>query len=138
MSAAQLAHIMVNQLTVRRDARGELVVAELQKDVQFPILRLFYVRDVPVGSVRGRHGHYRCRQMMICQKGRIKVDVSDGEGARHFILKPGNFLVLEPGLIATETYLDDDSTLLVLCDQPYDPEDYIFTFEALAAFRAQS
>jgi hypothetical protein len=138
MSGAQLADVTVSGLTTRRDLRGELVVAELQRDVPFPILRLFYVRDVPAGTVRGRHGHYRCRQMMVCQQGRIRVDISDGNVERHFTLLPGHFLVLEPGLIGTETYLEDDSILLVLCDQPYDPEDYIYTLEALAAFRAQS
>ena len=137
MSEAQLGNVTVGRLTTRRDSRGELVVAELQRDVPFPISRLFYVRDVPAGTVRGRHGHFRCRQMMVCQKGRIGVGISDGSGERHFVLEPGHFLVLEPGLIGTETYLEDDSILLVLCDQPYDPEDYFYTLEALASFRAQ-
>ena len=138
MSAAPLSDVAVRRLTARRDARGELVVAEVPKDVPFSIMRMFYVRDVPAGTVRGRHGHYRCRQMLVCQSGRIAVDVSDGKEECHFVLEPGEFLVLEPGLMGTETYLDGGSILLVLCDQPYDPEDYIHTIEALAEFRAEA
>jgi len=137
VSRAELSDVAVKRLTARRDARGELVVAELSKDVPFAIARLFYVRDVPAGTVRGRHGHYRCRQMLVCQSGRIAVDVGDGKDERRFILESGEYLMLEPGLMGAETYLDENSILLVLCDQPYNPEDYIHTGEALAEFRAR-
>ena len=125
--------IKVDDLPGYRDPRGNLVVAELGKFVPFPVVRLFYVYDVPINMVRGQHAHRDCRQYMICQNGRVLVDASDGSRSRQITLKPGQAVLMENGIFYSETYLDRDSMLLVLCDKPYDRNDYIDRSEEFIA-----
>lgn len=125
--------IKVDDLPSYRDARGNLVVAELGKYVPFDVVRLFYVHDVPINTVRGQHAHRDCRQYMICQSGQVLVDASDGSRRRQIKLNPGQAILMGTGIFYSETYLDRDSALLVLCDKPYDRSDYIDSMEDLTA-----
>jgi dTDP-4-dehydrorhamnose 3,5-epimerase-like enzyme len=125
--------IKVDDLPGYRDPRGNLVVAEVGNFVPFPVVRLFYVYDVPINTVRGQHAHRDCRQYMICQNGRVLVDASDGSRTRQITLYPGQAVLMEKGIFYSETYLDPDSTLLVLCDKPYDRNDYIDSMEEFIA-----
>ncbi len=117
--------IEVDDLPTFRDPRGNLVVAEFDKYVPFPVVRLFYVRDVPVNTMRGQHAHRRCRQYLICQSGRVVLNAADGKRMRRIELKAGQGVLLVNGIFYSETYLDAESMALVLCDQPYDQGDYI-------------
>jgi UDP-2-acetamido-3-amino-2,3-dideoxy-glucuronate N-acetyltransferase len=127
--------IAVDSLTVIRESRGELAIAEFRDLVPFPVARLFYVRDVPPGQARGGHAHFRCRQYMICQAGRIAVTLFDGQQQRSLELSPGQAILVEPGIFGTETYLDPDSALLVLCDRSYEKNDYIHDRDGVIKFR---
>jgi dTDP-4-dehydrorhamnose 3,5-epimerase-like enzyme len=117
--------IKVENLPIMRDARGNLVVAEFSKHVPFPVVRLFYVYGVPANTSRGKHAHRRGRQYLICQSGRVHVDVDDGTQSRRIELNAAQAVLIENGIFASETYVDQNSVLLVLCDIPYDRSDYI-------------
>lgn len=121
--------IKIDELPLMRNARGILAVVEFGKFVPFTVVRLFYMRDVPPAAIRGEHAHHRCRQYMICQNGRVRVDLADGKDMRCLELSPGQAVLIEPGIFATETYLDPESMILVLCDRPYEKEDYIHTMD---------
>lgn len=121
----------LDMLPTMRDARGALTVADFSQAVPFPVVRLFYVHDVPAGIVRGQHGHYRCSQYMICVSGRLRITLADRSRERAFELEPGHGLLIRPGLFASETYLDAGTVLLVLCDRPYEKDDYIHSRDRL-------
>ncbi len=121
--------IKIDDLPTFRDPRGNLVVAEFERFVPFPVVRLFYIYDVPVNTIRGQHAHRRCRQYLICQRGRVLVEATDGKRTRRIELNRGQAILMESGIFYSETYLDRDSTLLVLCDQPYDYNDYVQSME---------
>jgi len=114
-----------------RDGRGTLTVADFAATVPFPVVRLFYIRDVPPGTCRGRHAHRLCSQYMICISGKVEINVTDGKQERSLELAPGNAVLIAPGIFAAETYKDPDTILLVLCDRPYEAEDYIHSLEEL-------
>jgi mannose-6-phosphate isomerase-like protein (cupin superfamily) len=137
MSSPSVADVKIDSLPTMYDARGALTVAEFSKFVPFSVVRLFYVRDVPVGSVRGQHAHYRCSQYMICLDGRLGIALADGMGKRSVELSPGQAILVEPGLFVTETYRDDESALLVLCDRPYEAEDYIHGMDEFLKYRRE-
>jgi WxcM-like, C-terminal len=125
--------IRIDSLPRKRDARGNLVVAEFNEFVPFAVARLFYVCDVPVNTCRGNHAHRHGRQYYICQSGRVRVDLHDGTRARRIELNPGHAVLIENGIFASETYLDRNSMLLVLCDRPYDRADYIESMDEFLA-----
>jgi WxcM-like, C-terminal len=49
--------IKIDNLPKFRDARGNLVVAKFCNYVPFPGVRLFYIHDVSVNTLRGKHAH---------------------------------------------------------------------------------
>ena len=71
---------------------------------------------------------------MICQNGRVRIDLADGEHTRYLELAAGQAVLVEPGIFAQETYLDAESILLVLCDRPHEKEDYIHTMDEFLRF----
>ena len=135
---ASVDAIRIDQLPAIRDERGGLVVAEFRDYVPFQVVRLFYVHDVPADTVRGQHAHRRCRQYVICQTGRVAIEAHDGTRTRRVELQAGQAVLVEPGIFFSETYADPDTVLLVLCDRPYEPDDYIRSLdEFLAAYSGQ-
>ena len=117
------------------DARGTLIPIELPQILNFEVSRLFWINSVPAGMRRGGHAHKICRQALFCLAGRIDIEVTDTLSTRTFQLARGSSLVIEPGLFASEIYLDPDSALLVLCDRPFEQHDYITDLQALATYR---
>jgi dTDP-4-dehydrorhamnose 3,5-epimerase-like enzyme len=128
----------VDTFPTMRDQRGTLTVVELGGIVPFTVVRLFFVIGVPTGTTRGQHGHYRCNQYFLCQGGRVQTVVSDGTEERTFILEPGQGLLVPPGIFASETYLEPHTILQVLCDRPYEKDDYIHTVDELRAWRGKA
>jgi hypothetical protein len=75
---------------------------------------------------------------MICQTGRIRVKLEDGMTTRVVELSPGDAVLVPAAIFASETFLEKDSSLLVLCDRPFEPDDYLHTWEEFLQFRASS
>ena len=130
--------IKIDKLPQIRDARGTLVVAEFGKFVPFPVVRVFYVCDVPSNTARGQHAHRQCRQYMICQAGRVLLEVADGARMRRIELSAGQAVLVEQRIFASETFLDPNTVLLVLCDKPYDSNDYIRSIEDLTVISRET
>jgi UDP-2-acetamido-3-amino-2,3-dideoxy-glucuronate N-acetyltransferase len=138
MSLPRIDTVRLDTLPTMRDARGALTVAEFSKFVPFPVVRLFFVRDVPPGTMRGQHAHYHCSQYMACVSGRLRITVADGTDESVLELAPGQGVFIAPGIFATETYLDANSVMLALCDRPYEREDYIHTMDEFLKYRAEN
>lgn len=118
---------------------GTLVVMEGNGTVPICIARAFTVR-ARAGSKRGAHAHRRCTQVMVCVSGRCKVTIDDAASRRTELLSEQRpqALLVPPTLWAEQVYLDDRTVLLVLCDRPYEPEDYVRDYGTFAAWRAQA
>jgi len=106
-----------------------MVIAEGQKNIPFEIKRIFIV-EAGAGQLRGKHSHRKCRQLLICSHGRVDVRCTDGEWEKIFLLnEPSTALLIPSGIWAEQTYTQQSNTLTVLCDLPYDEDDYIRDFE---------
>jgi dTDP-4-dehydrorhamnose 3,5-epimerase-like enzyme len=135
MNDSTIESVTVNQLPIMRDPRGALTVVEFKDFIPFPVARLFFIRDVPSGTTRGAHAHFRCRQYMICQNGVVRIALADGSKEKTIELSQGQGMLVEPGIFATETYLDAGTELLVLCDRPYEKDDYIHDITEFMNYR---
>jgi UDP-2-acetamido-3-amino-2,3-dideoxy-glucuronate N-acetyltransferase len=112
-------------LAPRTDMRGSLLPLDF---AQLPFLpcRAFVVRDVPAGTVRGRHAHRRGSQLLVRLTGRVLVDMRfEGQEDLVTLDRSDRALLIGPGVWAEQTYLDPGSILLVLASDPYDPHDYL-------------
>ena len=52
---------------------GNLVPIESNKDIPFEVKRIFYVFGVHDQNDRGKHSHYKTKQVLICVNGEVKV-----------------------------------------------------------------
>ncbi len=105
-----------------------------QAKIPFSIARVFAVHT-SITSARGHHAHRACRQFLVCLSGRCRVRFSDGANWRETTLSSSDVGLLIPAGIWTEQNYDAGSILLVMCDQPYDEDDYIRDFGNFLAFR---
>jgi dTDP-4-dehydrorhamnose 3,5-epimerase-like enzyme len=116
--------VRVLELDCFRDHRGSLTPMTFD-DVGFSVARTFVV-SAPRGAVRGGHAHRRVRQVLFRASGTIEVDVNHrGERARITLDEGHPAILIEPGVWAQQTYLDDHSTLIVFADGPYEASEYV-------------
>jgi dTDP-4-dehydrorhamnose 3,5-epimerase-like enzyme len=121
-----------------KDERGVLVPVELSHTVPFPVVRLFWIFDVPPSASRGSHAHKACHQYYICVSGSVQVEAYDGQESRTITLAAGNGLHVPPMIFTIERFNTSGSMLMVLCDRPYEIDDYLVNREAFTAFRRDS
>jgi len=121
-----------------RDPRGVLVPIELAQSLPFKVARFFWIFDVPPGQVRGAHAHKLCHQFLICALGSVHVEATDGRAERSIVLSEGQGLHVPPALFTAERYVAPGSVLMVFCDRPYEPEDYLADRDAFLAYRGGS
>jgi hypothetical protein len=116
--------------------RGEIVVVEGEVQVPFSIKRIFILR-APTNMVRGGHAHRGCSQFMICTQGVIEINCDDGRDQRSFLLDRDNVgLLLPPNIWSTQRFCCENSVLLVVCDQPYEEQDYIRDYTEFLAWQS--
>jgi hypothetical protein len=109
-----------------RDLRGELAVGEFGADFPFPPKRYFIVSRVAPGIRRGEHAHRRCHQLLVSAHGSCHVVVDDGMARAEVILDhPSIGLHVSPMIWCEQHSHSDDSALVVIASEPYDPADYI-------------
>jgi dTDP-4-dehydrorhamnose 3,5-epimerase-like enzyme len=136
MSEVTHAHLIDLPRHARPD--GEVVVAEAEAEVPFPIKRMFALA-APAGAKRGRHAHRLCSQFMICVSGAVDVVCEDGSRTDTFILDRRELaLLVPPGLWNTVEFRQSDSVLVVLCDRVYEAHDYIRDYSEFLSFRKSS
>ncbi|MDE6099625.1 MAG: FdtA/QdtA family cupin domain-containing protein [Paramuribaculum sp.] len=105
---------------------GSLTVAESNADFPLTIKRMFYIYDIPAGSVRGAHAHYKMNEILIAASGCFDVEVTDGYRTRIFTLRnPSTALLLPAGLWRLLNNFSSGCVVLTLCDTDYDESDYI-------------
>ena len=108
---------------------GCITVFDRADIIPFDIARVFVVR-ADEGQKRGSHAHRQCAQFLTCLNGACDVVCDDGEGRVSFRLEdPSVALLIPPSIWAEQTYLENNTSLIVLCDQSYDEADYIRDYD---------
>ncbi|MST73817.1 WxcM-like domain-containing protein [Roseburia sp. MUC/MUC-530-WT-4D] len=109
------------------DERGKLVVIEGKQDIPFDIKRAFYIFGSDKDVVRGQHANRKTEFVLINVAGNSKVKVKDGMGneAIYCLNRPHTGVYL-PTMVWKDMYdFSEDSVLLCLASEHYDPQEYI-------------
>lgn len=125
-------------LTFPRNQRddGVLTVYQSGAELPFACARTFAITGVPQGGVRGRHAHKACVQLLVALTGRVEVMWTDGVEQRTVLLDdPGKGLLVPAGLWVELTFLTADACVIVPCDHPFDPDDYLRDWDGFLAWR---
>lgn len=90
------------------------------------IRRVYFISEVPEGSIRGGHRHHKTWQALVCIKGSCRVYVDDGQTKEYFDLNdPTCCLLLAPADWHQMMDFTEDAVLLVMANELYDINDYI-------------
>lgn len=112
---------LIELQTVRQD-RGSLTVIE--KVLPFPVKRVFYIYDVPAGSVRGGHCHKKTRMALVPLGGSCLI--TGAWGAWEYRLNdPSRALILEAPDWHEMRFEVPGTILLCLASEEFDADDYI-------------
>ena len=130
--------VQLIQFPVFKEDNGELSVFEQNsKAIPFQIERIFNVRS-DKGSLRGQHAHHLCSQLLICSNGSIEVTCDDSLNKKVFLLDRPNYgLLVPPAIWAEQNYLENNSSMTVICDRPYEAKDYISNYKLFKEFVSQ-
>ena len=109
------------------DERGRLVIVEGGMDIPFEVKRIFYIYGSDKTVVRGQHANRKTQFVLINVAGQSKVKVKDGKGNEIvFTLNRPHTGIYLPQMVWKDMYdFSEDSILLCLASEHYDPEEYI-------------
>lgn len=115
------------EFSQKGDERGHLVIIEGGIDVPFEIKRTFYIFGSQKEVIRGQHANKRTEFVLINVAGSSKVCVKDGKGNEViYCLERPHTGVYLPTMVWKEMYdFSEDSVLLCLASEHYDPDEYI-------------
>jgi hypothetical protein len=117
------------------DVRGNLSVIEGGNHVPFKIERVYYIYDVPSGSVRAGHAHKALRQLFLALSGSFTLHLEDGLNNESLTLnRPHRGLLVEPGVWRVIDNFSGGGVCMVLASLPYDETDYLRSYEEFASY----
>jgi hypothetical protein len=107
------------------DPRGNLTFVENDVHIPFAIRRVFYLYDVPGGETRAGHANGKLQEFFVAASGSFDVVINDGRESVTFQLRRSYSGLYVPGMLWRELVnFSSGSVCLVLCDLPYDENDY--------------
>ncbi len=107
------------------EPRGNLTFIENSRHIPFDIKRVYYLYDVPGGSVRAGHAHKNLHQIIIAMSGSFDIALDDGNKKVKFHLNRSyNGLYLCPMIWRDIDNFSSGSVCMVLASDFYSEEDY--------------
>ena len=125
------------ELPARVDKRGSLGFAQEGDHIPFSVRRIFFLYDIPTGSMRAGHAHRRQHQYLIMLCGACRVRIDDGSDRSTISLSSPQVALYVPPLRWLE--IDDfsaGSVCLVLTSDLYDESDYVRQYEEFSQLAA--
>lgn len=100
----------------------------------FKIQRTFIVSDVPPGTIRGYHAHKNTQQYLCCISGKINITFDDGIKKEKIKLNKSEYVFQDKLIWSEIEFLDENSTLMVICSTKYSDDDYIRCYKDFKNF----
>ncbi|MBF1420706.1 sugar 3,4-ketoisomerase [Hoylesella nanceiensis] len=111
------------------DPRGNLTVAEANKNIPFDIKRVYWLYDVPGGECRGGHAHKQIKEILIAVSGSFHVTLDNGKEKQTFLLNhPYQGLLIDTKTWRTLDDFSSGAVCVVLASDFYDENDYIYDY----------
>ncbi len=126
-----LENVRMLEFPQKGDERGRLVIVEGGMDIPFEVKRIFYIYGSDKTVVRGQHANRKTQFVLINVAGQSKVKVKDGKGNEIvFTLNRPHTGIYLPQMVWKDMYdFSEDSILLCLASEHYDPEEYIRDYD---------
>lgn len=110
--------------------KGQLNAIEAERDVPFPIRRVYYITGVPEEDSRGFHSHRKLEQVLLCVNGSVKIRVKTPYNEEIVTLSdPSNGLYIGHMIWREMFDFSPGAVLLVLASEHYTESDYIRDYQ---------
>lgn len=117
--------VRIIDFPIVHEPRGNLSFIEGERQIPFPIKRVYYLYDVPGGAVRGGHAHKELHQVIIALSGSFDVILDDGTTRQKMSLNRSYHGLYLPNMIWRELEnFSSGAVCLVLASEFYLEEDY--------------
>ena len=132
-----LNNVLIFKLRQFIESNGNLLPIEFDNTIPFKPKRTFFVCNVTDNQIRGKHAHYKTKQLIVCLNGEITVKLHDGRDQNNYVLSSGDAIYI-PNLIWDEQIYHSNNTVLIsLCSTHYDEKDYINDFDKFLKIKQQ-
>ena len=127
------------EFPIIHDSRGNLTFIENSRHIPFDIKRVFYLYDVPGGSIRAGHANKYIHQVIIAMSGSFDIELDDGYEKKKYHLNRSYYgLYICPMIWRTIDNFSSGSVCLVLASDFYSEADYYRDYdEFLKAVRGE-
>lgn len=114
------------------DERGSLVALEGNSSViPFEVKRVYYMWNTTPGMVRGKHAHYKLKQVLVCVSGSCDIVLDDGKERKTVRLDtPSQGLFIDGFIWREMENFSKDAVLMVLASEHYEEADYIRDYDS--------
>jgi len=117
--------VRIIDFPIVHEPRGNLSFIEGERQIPFPIKRVYYLYDVPGGAVRGGHAHKELHQVIIALSGSFDIVLDDGRERQKVSLNRSYHGLYMPNMIWRELEnFSSGAVCLVLASEIYLEEDY--------------
>ena len=115
---------------------GNITIIEGEKDIPFPVKRIYYLYDIPGGETRGGHAHKDLFQLVVAASGSFNVLLDDGCNKRVVTLnRPDYGLLVVPGIWRELFEFSSGSVCMVLASHKYDENDYLRDYDIFIIYK---
>lgn len=131
--------IIRKRFSIHGDERGNLVAIEAERDIPFPIKRVYYIYGNTQDVRRGFHAHKQLEQYLICVSGECKIRLDDGAESKNVVLNdPGEGLYIGPSMWREMYDFSPDAVLMVLASDYYSEDDYIREYDGFLQYLTEA
>lgn len=108
------------------DERGNIHIAEYNKDFDFNVKRIYYLTGMSEETKRGEHAHVELNQLMLCLAGSFDIELDNGFTTQKLRMTNDSKALLVRDLVWREmTNFTTDAVMLVLNDRVYSEDRVI-------------
>jgi len=109
---------------------GKLYPLSFGKQFPINVKRIFFIHGKK-NKMRGEHAHKKCSQLFVPVFGKILLSIKTPKTEKKILLNHllKTTILVPPKYWCSIKFLGKKSILMVACDQKYDFNDYIETFD---------
>ena len=118
------------KLPVNKHSSGNLISLSSLNEIPFTIERFYTIYLTNSNEPRGFHAHKNLKQAIFCINGSVDIYLDDGFTKSTITLDdPTKCLLIEKPIWREMLNFTENCILNVLCDQPYNSNDYIRNYD---------
>jgi len=108
---------------------GTIITMSFDKNFPIKVKRIFFIYGKK-NKIRGNHAHKNCSQFFYPVSGKFQLDIQTSNKRKKIIINRNSKIgiLVPPKYWVSVKILDNNSSLMVICDQLYNANDYIENF----------